>query len=90
MSLSLGRPVVTTEPATPIPFLQNGHNIAIVRRDDPAAFARQIALLIRYEPTLRRLERGASELRQHFDWARIAEQYIEVYRAVLARREKNV
>jgi glycosyltransferase involved in cell wall biosynthesis len=86
MSLSLGRPVVTTEPATPIPFLQNGHNIALVRRDDSAAFARQIALLIRYEPTLRRLERGASELRQHFDWGRIAEQYVEVYRAVLARR----
>ncbi|MDQ4078269.1 MAG: glycosyltransferase [Chloroflexota bacterium] len=83
MSLSLGRPVITTQPTTPIPFLKDGENIAFVRPDDPSDLARRIALLLRYEPTLRRLERGAHELRRYFDWERIAQQYIDLYQSLL-------
>ncbi len=81
--LALGRPVVTTEPATPIPFLEDGSNIAFARRDDPADLARRIALLLRYEPTLQRLERGASTLARHFDWTQIAAQHLAAYRDLL-------
>jgi glycosyltransferase involved in cell wall biosynthesis len=79
MALSLGRPVVTTEPPIPIPFLESGHNIMLARRDDQADFARQLALILRYEPTLQRLERNAATLKQHFDWDVIAGQYVEAY-----------
>ncbi|MGH2541759.1 MAG: glycosyltransferase family 4 protein [Ardenticatenaceae bacterium] len=83
MSLSLGRPVVTTAPASPVGILQEGHNIAFARPNDPADLARRIALLLRYEPSLRRLERGAAELRHYFDWSRIAADYIEVYQELV-------
>jgi glycosyltransferase involved in cell wall biosynthesis len=86
MALSLGRPVVTTEPQTPIAFLENGHNIMLARRGDKADFARQMALLLRYDPTLQRIERNAATLKQHFDWDVIAGQYVEAYRVL--RKEK--
>lgn len=79
MALSLGRPVVTTEPQTPIPFLESGHNIMLARRGDQADFARQMALVLRYDPTLKRVERNAATLKQHFDWDVIARRYLEAY-----------
>lgn len=79
MSLSLGRPVVTTEPGTPIAWLEDGHNIAFARRDDAGDLARKIALLLRYEPTLQRLERGAAVLGQRFDWGQIAKHTVSLY-----------
>ena len=67
MALSLGRAVVTTEPKTAIPFLKHRENILFARRDDKASFAREMALVLRYEPTLRRIEQAAQPLKQHFD-----------------------
>ncbi len=83
MALSLGRAVVTTEPKTKIPFLTHRENILFARRDDKASFAREMALLLRYEPSLRRIERAAETLKQHFDWHNIAEQYIQLYKDIL-------
>lgn len=83
MALSLGRAVVTTEPKTAIPFLKHRENILFARRDDKASFAREMALVLRYEPTLRRIEQAAQPLKQHFDWHNIAKQYIQLYEDLL-------
>ena len=88
MALSLGRAVLTTEPKTAIPMLKHRENIIFARRDETASpsksadFARQMALLLRYEPTLQRIERAAQNLKQYFDWNTIAEQYIQLYQSV--------
>lgn len=83
MALSLGRPVVTTEPETPIPFLESGHNVMLAKRGEQGDFARQMALLLRYEPTLQRVERNAATLKQYFDWDVIAGQYSEAYNSLV-------
>jgi glycosyltransferase involved in cell wall biosynthesis len=80
--LALGRPVLTTEPMTPLPAFQDGHNIALARRGDPGDLARRMALLLRYEPGLRRLERAAGELASLFDWDVIAARHLEIYQSL--------
>jgi glycosyltransferase involved in cell wall biosynthesis len=80
--LALGRPVLTTEPVTPLPAFQDGHNIALARRGDPGDLARRMALLLRYEPSLRRLERAAGALASLFDWDVIAARHLEVYQSL--------
>jgi glycosyltransferase involved in cell wall biosynthesis len=82
MALSLGQAVLTTQPKSPIPFLKHKENIAFARPSQPADFAREMALLLRYEPSLKRLQRGAKALKQYFDWESIARQYVEVYEKV--------
>ncbi|MBA3531627.1 MAG: glycosyltransferase, partial [Ardenticatenales bacterium] len=77
--LALGRPVLTTEPTTPIPFFEDGHNIALARRENGAELARRMALLLRYEPTLQRLERGAQALAPQFNWEGVVQQHLNVY-----------
>jgi polysaccharide biosynthesis protein PslF len=84
--LSLGRPVLTTEPETPLPAFQDGHNIALARRGDPGDLARRMALLLRYEPSLRRLERAAGELASLFDWDVIAARHLEIYQSLAGNR----
>lgn len=87
MALTLGRPVVTTQPPHPIPLLANKENIIYARREDGADLAREIALLLRYEPTRQRIERGAAEVGRLFDWNHIADRTVAAYRVLLGQAE---
>ncbi len=77
-----GRPIVSTTPRVPLPELVDGQNIALAPPDDPAALAARVAALAD-DPALRqRLAAGAQALSRRFEWGSIAEQTIEVYRAL--------
>ena len=63
--------------------MKHRENILFARRDDKASFAREMALLLRYEPSLQRIEQAAQNLKQHFDWHNIAKQYIQLYQDLI-------
>lgn len=83
-ALAHGRPVVSTQPATPSPPLEENRTIALARRGDPGDLARRLALLLRYEPSLARLARGAAELAPQFSWDRVRDQHLDLYAAIQA------
>lgn len=72
--LSNGRPLITTEPAIPVPELIHGENVWLTPIDDTAALKEAIEQLAD-DPDLRiRLGKGAAELSKAFSWDRIAQQ----------------
>ncbi|MGC8839006.1 MAG: glycosyltransferase family 4 protein [Anaerolineae bacterium] len=85
VALVHGLPILTTEPTTPVPQLRHGENVWLVPRQDPQALADAI-LHLAGDPALReRLAQGARALGRTFQWAQIAQDTREVYRAVLGR-----
>lgn len=72
--LAHGRAVVTTRPAVPLPDVQEGENMLLVKPRDPQAVAEAVTRLVE-DPVLRnRLEGGATALSSQFAWERIARQ----------------
>lgn len=71
-ALAHGRPLITTEPATPTPELIHGQNVWLVPVNDTTAL-RQAIEKVAAEPALReRLAQAAAEVAQLFTWDRIA------------------
>jgi glycosyltransferase involved in cell wall biosynthesis len=82
-ALAHGKAIVTTRPRAPIPQLRDGENSFLVEPEDPGALAAAVRRVIT-EPGLRpRLETGALELAQHFNWDQIAAQTADVYRRLM-------
>ncbi len=72
--LAHGRAVVTTQPAVPLPQVQNGENMLLAEPRDPDGLAKAVMRLVA-DPALRaRLEAGAAAVAAEFAWERIARQ----------------
>ncbi|MCB0077809.1 MAG: glycosyltransferase [Anaerolineales bacterium] len=82
--LALGRPVVTTQPTTPIPFLKDGDNIRFTAAESPTALSSAIAALLADGALRERITAGAATLSHHFDWAQIAAQHHAMYQELLS------
>jgi glycosyltransferase involved in cell wall biosynthesis len=82
-----GCPIISTEPAIPLPELVRGENVLLVPPDDPAAIV-QAARRLHNDPELkRRIGQGAAKLAQQFTWAHIAERTVnEVFGPMVATR----
>jgi glycosyltransferase involved in cell wall biosynthesis len=79
-ALRHGCPVVTTQPAIPLPELRHGENVLLAPVGDVETLADTAAVLAD-DPTLHaRLAAGASALGRRFDWSQIAQQTRQVYR----------
>ena len=81
-ALAHGLPVISTEPAVPIPELQHGQNIWLVPAQSPQALALAAEQLWQDRPALQRLGEGARQLSLGFTWDAIARRHLEVYRGL--------
>jgi glycosyltransferase involved in cell wall biosynthesis len=80
--LAHGRPLVTTEPSSPVPELSHGHNVLLTRADDVEGLEATVTGLLADENSRQRLAANALELAGRFSWPTIAEQSAAFYRAV--------
>ncbi|CAB3689116.1 N-acetyl-alpha-D-glucosaminyl L-malate synthase [Paraburkholderia phenoliruptrix] len=86
MSLSLleamaaGLPVVTARTAGGAEIITSECGIVLDDPDDPRALAAAVARLAADEPARRKMGVAANELATGFGWARMAAQYIALYR----------
>jgi len=94
MSLSLleamaaGLPVVTARTAGGAEIITPDCGIVLDDPDDPQALAAAVARLAADDATRRKMGAAASELATGFGWARMAAQYIALYRQ-LEGQQKN-
>ena len=78
-ALAHGLPVVSTEPAVPLPELQPNENMVLAPVQSPTALAEGVAEVWRNPAVRQRLSRGAAELANLFTWESIARRHTEVY-----------
>jgi glycosyltransferase involved in cell wall biosynthesis len=84
--LAHGRPIITTEPATPLPEVVHGENAWLAPVDDPVALAEAITLLAAAPERRSRLGAGARLLAQGFAWERIAGRTAAFFSELLTSR----
>ncbi|MCC8404945.1 glycosyltransferase family 4 protein [Paraburkholderia sp. MMS20-SJTN17] len=95
MSLSLleamaaGLPVVTARTAGGAEIITPECGIVLDDPDDPQALARAVAQLAGDDIARRAMGRAASELATGFGWARMAAQYIALYRQLAGQQENR-
>ncbi|MEM5437019.1 glycosyltransferase family 4 protein [Paraburkholderia diazotrophica] len=93
MSLSLleamaaGLPVVTARTAGGAEIITPECGIVLDDPDDPHALAQAVARLASNDGERLAMGRAASELAKGFGWARMAQQYIALYRQIAGQRE---
>lgn len=73
-------PIISTEPATPIPELRHGQNIWLVPPSSAADLAAAIQTLWLDGDSCQQLREGAKQLATAFTWEAIAQRHLEVYR----------
>jgi len=78
-TLAHGRPIVSTEPRTPVPELRHGENILLAPPDDVSALADQVATLINNSARRASLGAAALQLAGEFGWDAIARRTLGVY-----------
>ncbi|MEX3899276.1 glycosyltransferase family 4 protein [Paraburkholderia sp. BR10954] len=95
MSLSLleamaaGLPVVTARTAGGAEIITPACGIVLDDPDDPQALARAVAQLAGDDTARRAMGQAASELATGFGWARMAAQYIALYRQLAGQQENR-
>jgi glycosyltransferase involved in cell wall biosynthesis len=83
-ALAHGRPIITTEPTTPIDQLIHGENVWMTRVDDPVELSDAIAKLAA-DPALREmLAARAKETSAQFTWTEIAAKTVAFYKEIIA------
>lgn len=79
-SLACVTPVVASAVGGLPTIVQHGENGRLVSRFDPAAFAREVALLLRNEPLRALMGEHAVETARKYSWPGIRLQVMELYR----------
>lgn len=81
-ALANGRPLISTQPTTPTPELQNGENCWLIPPNDVDEVVQAIKTLAA-DPKLRtKLGQGAAEMASLFTWDKIAAQTVDFYNQV--------
>ena len=78
-ALAHGLPVVSTEPAVPLPELRPDENMVLTPVQSPTGLAEGVAAVWHNPAVRRRLSRGAAELANLFTWESIARRHTEIY-----------
>ena len=79
-AMAAGLPVVTARTAGGAEIITPECGIVLDDPDDPRALAAAVARLAADEPARRKMGLAANELATGFGWARMAAQYIALYR----------
>lgn len=74
-ALAHGKAVLTSPPIVNMPIFKNGANILWPEQPGPAAYLRLVERLLADDSLVRRLEHGALQLSQAFNWHKIAAAY---------------
>jgi glycosyltransferase involved in cell wall biosynthesis len=82
-ALAHGRPIITTEPASPIPELRQGENIWLVPVEDAGALVSAVTHLADNRKTAEQLGTGAAKAAEWFTWERIAVQTADYFEEIL-------
>lgn len=82
-ALAHGRPLVTTQPTTPVPELAHGQNVWLTPAADPAALAGAITTLAADGALRDRLGAAAARLGRAFTWDKIGERTAVFYQELL-------
>ena len=77
--LAHGRPLISTWPVGPTPFLEHGENIWFVPIDDPEAIITAVSTIQENQAIRDRLAAGAAKVAQNFTWDRIAERTVDFF-----------
>ena len=80
-ALAHGCPVITTTPARPMPELRDGENMRLVPPESAPALVLAVTGLLDAPAVRARLGQGARALAARFDWAHIAAETLNFYRA---------
>ncbi len=83
---AFGLPIITTPPPQPIDAIQHGENCLLVSEPTPQAWASAIGRVLRDVALAARLGEGSLETAERFSWARLAENHLAVYDALLEGR----
>lgn len=83
-ALAHGCPVISTEPARPLPELKDGENIRLVPPESAPALVLAVTELLQAPELRARLGQGARKLSRTFRWDAIAGRTLEFYRTIAA------
>lgn len=81
-AIAHGMPIVSTEPAVPIPQIVHGENLWLTPARAPEALAQAVETLWRDPAARQRLGQGAQRLSSLFTWEAIARQHVALYDAL--------
>ncbi|MCC7361606.1 MAG: glycosyltransferase [Anaerolineales bacterium] len=84
-ALAHGCPIITTTPAQPMPELHDGENVRLVPPESAPALVLAVTSLLDAPALRAQLSRGAQALAARFDWAAIAAETLNFYRASAGR-----
>jgi len=89
-ALSNWKPVVASSVGGIVDIVHHEKTGLLVPEKDPRALAAAIKRILTDEDLAHRLaEQGHQFVRHYFDWDRIVDRWIELYREVLSRKEKG-
>ncbi|RBM12322.1 glycosyltransferase family 4 protein [Streptomyces sp. PT12] len=77
-----GCPVIATRVGGITEYLQGDRGAHLIDAPDPAEIAAAVERVWRDEPYRRRLIAAGRELARRFDWSRLGDAYLEMYRAL--------
>jgi glycosyltransferase involved in cell wall biosynthesis len=77
--------IVTTKPTISIPTFRNGENLMLVMPGNVKALSAALQVLHRTPELRHHLQQGAAQLKQVFDWTRIADHNAAFFQKVLHR-----
>jgi glycosyltransferase involved in cell wall biosynthesis len=84
-AFAAGTPVVSTSPEC-MPYLVEHEKTGLLSPvGDAAALAANVVRLLREPELAERLARNAHEESRKYDWSRVRQQWIDVYRGLLSR-----
>jgi glycosyltransferase involved in cell wall biosynthesis len=83
-ALAHGCAVISTQPAQPLPALQDGMNIRLVPPGSPTALVLAITELLGAPELRARLGEGARQLAASFSWTAIAARTLDFYQSILS------
>ncbi len=82
-AIEYGCAIVSTTPRAPTPVFRNGDNMLLVSPNNTDELTAALGELQQSEPLRQHLKKGASELRQEFDWSQIATETMRFFEQVL-------
>lgn len=84
-AIQYGCAIISTIPTVEIPTFKNGENMLLVLRGDKNALTAALDQVRKSADLRTRLQRGATELRQQFNWSKITQETLTFFEQVRTR-----
>jgi glycosyltransferase involved in cell wall biosynthesis len=84
-AIQYGCAIISTTPSVDIPTFKNGENMLLVPPGDKNALTAALNQMKTSTDLRGRLQRGATELRQQFNWSKITQETLTFFEEVRTR-----